>query len=272
MRRHPFDELLELDTVDIRLDCAALHLARDEYPDIDVLSTLNRLDDLATDVAAKRPGISLPNRFQALRAVLVEDFGLRGNEDYYDPDNSYLNRVLERRVGIPITNSIIWMEVARRLNWPAEGIGFPGRFLVRMEDAEYYVLIDPFQEGRTLSLSDCAELLSQQSENKVKLTAEHLEPADTRAILIRMLNNLRGIYLAQSNWSALARVLERLSAAEPENPRHVTELAGVRFRLGDVFGAYGPMFAFVQSRPDAPEAPEVRHQLRRLTSAIAARN
>lgn len=269
---HPFDLLVELPTSEIRLDCAALHLARDAYPELSLAAPLAQLDRLAEQVAQKRPGLSAPLRYLAMRKTLVEEFELRGNPDYYDADNSYLQRVLERKLGIPISLSVIWLEVARRLKWPASGIGFPGHFLVRFDDPEHFVLIDPFRDGQSLDLADCEQMIKHQFGDDAKLEAGHLAPADTRGILIRMLANLRGVYVSQADWSRLACVLERLVAIEPGRSRHVADLAALRARAGDLHGACARVAAFLHLNPDAEDIEEMRLRLRRLQAEIAAGN
>src|SRR5262249_38062941 len=149
-------------------------------------------------------------------------------DDYYDPQNSYLNRVLERKRGIPITLAIIWIEVSRRLNWPVAGVGFPGHFLIRFDDAEHYVLVDPFRQGQSMDLDDCRKLLEHQFDGKVKFAPEFLEPVDTRCILNRLLSNLRSIYAVQHDWGRLDDVLQRLAALDPDNGQHRQELAAIR--------------------------------------------
>ncbi len=273
MATHPFDSLMELRTADIRLDCAALHLARDAYPGLVLGRHLRRLDELAEEVAAQRPGLSAPLRYEALRAVLVERCGLRGNEDdYYDPQNSYLNRVLERGYGIPISLSIVWIEVARRLKWPLHGLSLPGHFLVRLDDAERFVLIDPFRGGQTLRVEDCQQILEHCFEGRVRFTPEFLKPIDTRAILLRLLANLRNIYIAARDWPAVAQVLQRMAAVDPGNPRPQHELAGLLYRRGEVRAAYACLSAYLRREKDAREQLLAREELAHLEALIASLN
>ncbi len=273
MTCHPFDLLMELEPDQIRLDCAALHLARDAYPHIDVAAYLARLDVLTDEVAERRPGLSAPQRYEALRAVLVEQHGFHGNaREYHDPDNSYLNRVLDRRLGIPIALATIWIEIARRLKWPVSGVAFPGHFLARFDDPERFILVDPFNAGQPLSLDDCRTLLRTSFNGELEFSQELIEPVDTRTILTRMLNNLRSIYLARRDWDRLAPVLCRLAAVEPENGRHLQELASLHYRQGDVRGAYAHLAVYLERLPDAEDRAQVRYNLQRLAAAMLARN
>jgi regulator of sirC expression with transglutaminase-like and TPR domain len=270
---HPFDSLVELRTEHIRLDCAALHLARDDYPDININRYVLRLDELAEEVAARRPGLASTLRYQALREVLVGGHGFQGNrEDYNDPQNGYLNRVLERRVGLPVTLSAIWIEVGRRLKWPVSGVALPGHFLVRLDDPERFVLADPFEGGRSLSLEDCRRLVAGRGARGLNLSRKLLKPVDTRGILSRMLRNLRGVYLARRDWRRLANVFQRLAALEPHRGRHLQDLAAVYARLGDMRGAYGCLTAYLHHLPDADDHDLVQCNLERLQAALVALN
>lgn len=270
---HPFDALMELPTEQIRLDCAALHLARDVYPDLNIETYLCVLEELAGRAADQRPGLSAMLRYEAIRGVLVEQFGLQGNtDDYYNPDNSYLNRVMERRVGVPIALAVIWLEVARRLKWPVTGVGFPGHFLVRFDDDERFVLVDPFAGGRSLSVDDCREMLQDRFDGKVKFSSELLEPVGTRLILARMLNNLRSIYLVNHDWQRLEATLHRLAAVEPENGQHLHELAALHYRQGNFRRAHAYLTTYLARRPGAEERPLVQETLRLIERAIGALN
>lgn len=273
MSRHPFDLLMELDSSQIRLDCAALHLARDEYPGLNISRYLRLLDELAEAVAAQRAGAAANLRYLAMRAVLLDEYAFDGNrDDYYDPENSYLNRVLDTRRGIPISLAMVWIEVGRRLKWPVHGVPLPGHFLVRIDDAERFVLVDPFHEARSLDLSDCRQLLRGVSGGSVSLSARHLKPADTRMVLRRMLENLRRIFMAQNDLPRLAGVLRRLVAVEPREVRYLQDLATVHYRLGDVRSACAHLQLLLEREPDGQDSSLARTNLRQLRAALLALN
>jgi regulator of sirC expression with transglutaminase-like and TPR domain len=255
MSLHPFDTLLELPDEAVRLDCAMLHLARDVYPDLNLLACVERLDGLAAEVQELRPGLTAVQRYEALREVLFERHEFRGNEDdYYDPQNAYLNRILDRKLGIPIGLSVLWIEVGRRLNWPIFGVGFPSHFLVRLDDPDRFLVADPFHEGRAVSQEECQKLLDHQFSGKVKFSSEMLSPVDTRTILARVLNNLRVIYRANQDWSRLDDVLQRLAVIDPLNEDHRMELAALRSRLGNARSAYAQLANYLNYRPDRDES------------------
>jgi regulator of sirC expression with transglutaminase-like and TPR domain len=271
--RNSFDLLMELPTEHIRLDCAALHFARDVYTHLDFDRYIAQLDALANDVGARRPGLSAPLRYQAMRDVLVEEHGFRGDmENYSDPQNSYLNRVLDRRLGVPASLSAIWIEVGRRLKWPVQGVALPGHFLVRFDDREHLVLADPFNGGRSLSIGDCRRLVNNLTDCPLRFSTRMLAPVDTRATLARMLHNLRRIYLARCDWQRLALVLRRLVAVEPDSGQHLQDLASVCARRGDMRGAYGCLHLYLRRVPDARDCDVVQSNLSRLEAAMLARN
>ncbi|MGE0481650.1 MAG: SirB1 family protein [Phycisphaerae bacterium] len=273
MQRHPFDLLMELPEEHIRLDCAALHLARDEYPALDVTGYRAQLDALAEEVAAERPGLASTLRYRALHHVLVERHGFRGNErDYYDPENSYLNRVLDRRVGIPISLAVVWIEVGRRLKWPVAGVNFPGHFLVRIDDPDRFVLVDAFGDGRSLSLADCRRLFAGDETEPSAGCASHFEPVDTRTLLSRMLNNLRVIYATHQDWPRLERVLARLVAVQPRNSRHWQELAALHFRRGDADRAAALLHICRQLAAGDSETATIARSVACLRAAVNALN
>lgn len=271
-RQHPFDALMELNSAHIKLDCAALHLARDAYPHLDVSNYCAKLNRLAQEIADLRPGLDATRRYEAMREVLVNRHAFTGNaEDYYDPDNSYLNRVLDRKLGIPISLSIVWLEVSRRLKWPVTGIGFPAHFLVRFDDPDRFVVADPFHDGRSLSLDDCRKLLKDLGL-EIELESNHLMPIDTRQTLVRLLNNLRQIYLINHDWDRLTAVLRRLAAVEPKNGQHLCELASVHARRGDMKRAYAHLACYLERIPHGSERDMVQHNIKKIEAAISALN
>lgn len=272
MSRHPFDLLMELPSSEVRLDCAALHLARDNYPGLEVARYLARLDDLARQVSARHSPASAAARHQALREVLVEENGYRGECDQHDhPSASFLNCVLDRGCGLPILLGAIWIEVGRRLCWSVAGVNFPGHFLVRIEAADGVVIADPYFDGRCMTSSSLREL-HKQYVAAGEPGPENLAPADTRTILSRILRNIQRYYLDRADLPRLQWALERLVAVEPQNVQHLQDLAAVHLRRGDLQAACRCLRTCVRLQPDSPDAPLLRGNLARLEAAILARN
>ena len=273
MSGHPFDLLMELDVHQVRLDCAALHLARDCYPDLHVVRYLKMLDAMAAEVGALRPGLAANLRYEAMRKVLVDQYGLTGNQNnYYHPDNCYLNRVLDTGVGIPITLSVAWVEVARRLKWTVAGVALPGHFIVRFDDPERYILADPFYDGRALSISDCRRLVRRRFGTRMPFNRSYLRPVVSRGSLARLLRNLRNVYLAANDWPRAARILQRLTAMEPKNGRHLQDLAAISYRLGNVRTACAHLQLYLNRQPNAHDSELVRRSLKQLHAALASLN
>jgi regulator of sirC expression with transglutaminase-like and TPR domain len=188
---------------------AALLIAEPEYPGLDLPHYLDRLDRLAAAarerIASGQPDLTSIARF------LHEELGFHGNaEDYYDPRNSYLNEVLDRRTGIPITLALVLLEVARRAGVTASGVSFPGHFLVRSGDT----ILDPF-DGRPLDLEGLRELQARVTGQVGDPDPELLQPATKRQILSRMLNNLRGIWQSRGDTRRVREVVERLEVLQP---------------------------------------------------------
>jgi regulator of sirC expression with transglutaminase-like and TPR domain len=194
---------------DLPLDRALLLIAKEEYPDVDMgryLSFLDRLADRAVHHASDTGDLT-----RALTHAIFQEGGFRGNrENYYDPKNSLLNAVIDRRLGIPITLSIIFMEVARRAGSHAVGIGFPGHFLVRHECDGRAVMLDPFEKGTIVRRADCERLLKSQSGTQTELEPWMLEPASPRAIVLRVLTNLKHAYMLQKDLINAVKAIDRL--------------------------------------------------------------
>ncbi|HEV7886428.1 MAG TPA: transglutaminase-like domain-containing protein [Acidimicrobiales bacterium] len=208
---------------DVPVDEGAMLIAAHAHPGLDVAGEVKRLDELAADC---------PHDLDGLRSFLFGAGGFRGNDDAYgDPRNSYLNEVLDRRIGIPITLSVVAMEVGRRVGVPLVGIGLPGHFLVRHE-AVPPLLLDPFNGGQSLSLEECHELVRRAYGESVPFQPSLLAPVDNRMILARMLNNLRSSFQASGDSAGSAWVL-RLRAGIPGTlPRELGELATAQAALG----------------------------------------
>jgi len=213
---HPFDEVVRRPVDTIRLAEAALQFARDEYPAIKPVQYLQRLDALARRVDCF-DAHGAADRVESLRTVLVEGLGLRGNRvAYADPANSYLNRVLDTRRGIPISVAAVWLDIGATLGWPLTPVSLPGHFIIAYEGTEGRVLLDPFNQGRELSVEDCGQIVTAMFGGEVSLTREHLEPAGTLGVLERMLGNLYSLYANAADWRRTVRVLQRLTAVRPD--------------------------------------------------------
>jgi regulator of sirC expression with transglutaminase-like and TPR domain len=232
-----------VDGDDVRLDEGALLIAAHAYPDLDVDAELARLDDLAM-------GVPAGGGLEALRQYLFGELGFRGNDERYgDPRNSYLNDVLDRRLGIPITLSVVMIEVGRRVGVPLAGVGLPGHFLVRHEGSPPQ-LIDPFNGGHSLSVADCEGLVRHLYGDRIAFTPALLAPVDSRTILARMLNNLRQIFQRKSDAASAAWVLRLRAGIPGTQPRELGELATAQAALGRYEEAASTLERLCTSLPD----------------------
>lgn len=216
------------------LDQVALLVGEWDYPTLDVAGYQNQLDDIAAVVrrnVGRQPLPPLP-RAQLVSEVLFAQMRFRGNvDDYYDPRNSFLGQVLERRLGIPISLAVLFLEVARRVGVLAQGVNFPGHFLVRVADDDSWRFLDVFDGGRLLSTAELETLLRRSAGPEATLQPALLAAANKRQIVSRMLINLAGIYGKQGDLERSLCVLERLAILDPESQRLARELATLRARV-----------------------------------------
>ncbi len=218
---------------DIPLDHAALLIGAWDYPQREVDAYFSHLDriahETAPDVARATGGIA---RARAISDHLFDRMGFCGNtDDYYDPRNSFLTDVIDRRTGIPISLSVLYLEVARRVGVLAQGVNFPGHFLVRVAIEDAWLFIDPFSGGRSLTPSDLESLLRKTTTPDAILDPSVIAAATKRQIVARMLVNLAGIYGRNGDLPRSLDVLERLAILEPQNPRIARDLAQLRQRV-----------------------------------------
>jgi len=222
---------------EIQLDVAALLVGEWAYPGLDVAHYLALLDRFAEQVVKTRDNLE-PAPFYSIRAlnqVMFERLGFRGNDDeYYDPRNSFLNEVLDRRVGIPNSLTVIYMEVARRVDLDIVGVAFPGHFLARYDEDGESLIIDPFHMGLSLDAEDLQQRLVQASGPEAELVPALLVPASKKQILRRMLVNLAGIYRNEGDVRSQIAVLERISVLDPDDVRIERELAHLRRRASEL--------------------------------------
>lgn len=250
---------------EIRLDEAALLLARTEYPSLDVAVELARLDTLATraDCDPSRPAHL---NIAGLNRLLFEEEGFRGNEgEYDDPRNSYLNDVLDRKLGIPITLSLVYQEVARRCGLPVVGVGFPGHFIAKYLTPTGEILLDPFRRGVTLSLQECKEKLKEQFGEEAELRPSFLLESSTKQILARMLNNLKGSYFRRKDYPRVLTMIEMALAIDPASRQEVHDRAMIYFVTRRYAQAMADLRAYLALSPsDDPQITGVRTMMHRI--------
>ncbi|HEU4390810.1 MAG TPA: transglutaminase-like domain-containing protein, partial [Blastocatellia bacterium] len=226
-----FQEIAFLSEDEIDLAEAALLIAAIEYPNLEPATYLKELDNFAARAGELLTPSAAPlEKIDAINGVLFRELGFCGNrENYYDPRNSFLNEVIDRRTGIPITLSVVYIEVARRASLPLAGVGMPAHFLVKHSDDAF---IDPFNAGRVLSPSDSAGLLAQMSGGNIDFQPQYLSAVPKKQILTRMLANLQGIYTRGADYGRALRVLDHSLILNPDSQSHIRDRARLLFALG----------------------------------------
>lgn len=249
-----FAELVQGPEAALALDRAALLIAAHAQPELDVDAEVSALDELAA-------GCPEPT-FEGWRRYLFEDLGFTGNvERYYDPANSFLNVVRQRRTGLPIALSVLGMEVGRRIGVPIAGVGMPGHFLLRGSGG----WVDPFLGGRLLDRAGCEERFRAVNGDDTPFLAAYLEPTGPRAILARMLMNLRGIYASRGDIEALTWVYELRLAIPGTSQLERAELARVLGSTGQFVDAAESLEELAETLPEAADS------LRAEAQALRAR-
>ncbi|MBW3553622.1 MAG: tetratricopeptide repeat protein [Gemmatimonadetes bacterium] len=270
MNESPRDRLAEMASgpeSGIDLAAAALLIAADEYPQLPLGPYLRRIELLADRVGDRLSGETAPPIvLQELCRVLFREEGFRGNADaYYDPRNSFLNDVLDRRLGIPITLGIVMLEVGWRVGLPLSGINFPGHFLVRYDGEVARLLIDPFDGGRVRWEDEGQELLDRVYGGMVRMREEFLRPAARTDILARVLTNLKGIYLnARDDRRALSTV-DRILLFRPGAAVELRDRGLLLARTGRADEAVVDLERYLDHAPAAPDAQRVRSLIQELS-------
>jgi regulator of sirC expression with transglutaminase-like and TPR domain len=276
----PFAQLLGGDDSRIDLARACLMIAQDAYPGLDVDRYLGEIERMAIRLRARMPQANAAEeKVVALNQFLFDDLGYWGNtDDYYDPRNSYLNEVIDRKTGTPISLSILYMELGRRIGLPLEGVSFPGHFLVRLRLRGGTLVLDPFAGGTPQSEAELRERLQRVIPEgaaggvaPVELPLDQfLEPASNRQILARVLRNLKGIYREKDKPERMLEVLNRMLVVAPDASSELRDRGYVYQRLECWRPALKDLRDYVEREPEAPDLDDVRVKLMEL-SALCAR-
>jgi regulator of sirC expression with transglutaminase-like and TPR domain len=250
------------------LEVGAALIAHDAHPDLEVRNVLAALDALAAPLASRQLHLEPVERAAAL--IVHHLYGthrFRGNEDdYSDPRNSYIDDVLERRLGIPITLAIVLVSVARRAGVAAHGISFPGHFLVRFERARGGPLVvDPFHGGRFITSAELTRLLQHTAGPNATLQVKHLEPASTRATLVRVLTNLKNAHAGRGDLSRALVAATRIATLMPGDASAVRDRGVLQAQLGAHAGARDDLLRYLELAPSAADAARIRDLVERLS-------
>lgn len=272
----------ELNQPTINVPRAALSFARSlAYPDLDIDYYLARLDRLAEGA---RPGVTaastLEDRADALSEYLFSKMNFRGaggngqaeNLDYTHPENSFLNRVLDNRIGIPISLSVVYISVAQRLGLSAYGIGLPGHFITGIYEKGSQVLLDPFNKGQRLSIADCGRLVRKTTGSTRPFNPKWLSAISPVNLLARMLTNLCHAYIQGEDWPNAITVIQHLQLVQPEIDFHLRDLGYLYMYNGSLRLSAQYLEEYLRRVPDAPDFANVRTSLQIVAGRLALWN
>lgn len=272
-----FAALVQPQIEDERIDLvgAALAIARIQYPQLDAAKYVHQFERLAARVRSRIADLGdAAQTIAALNHVLFTEEGFAGNtEDYYDPRNSFLNAVLERKLGIPITLALVYLEVARRVGFPVFGVGMPGHFLLKHYDVEGRgIIIDAFHRGALLTPKDCQLRLSQVYGGQVPLQPDALATVNRRQMLTRMLNNLKNIYVSTRNFRRALVMVDMVLAIYPRSPEDVKQRAVLHYNLGQLGRALQDFGDYLKMSPETSDADDIRQVTLAIRRTLAGMN
>jgi regulator of sirC expression with transglutaminase-like and TPR domain len=252
---------------------SALAIAQDRYPGLRTADWLAQFAELTARLTRRVPDdASALHRLRLLNHYFFEELGFRGNDkDYSDPDNSYLNRVLERRTGLPIALSVLYIEIGSALGLRMAGLSFPGHFLVHLSTTTGDLIIDVFDQGKTLSLEDLRARLAALGVEQTPVES-YLRDAATREILARMLRNLKNVYGKRQDWPALLAVQNRLVMVLPEAAQERRDRGAIYLKLECPRAAAEDFIAYLSTTASPPDEADVRAQLAAAQAAASALN
>ncbi|MBI4412896.1 MAG: tetratricopeptide repeat protein [candidate division NC10 bacterium] len=271
--RARFAALIRRPEEEIDLAEAALLIAGEEYPNLDVAAYLSLLAHMGAEARRRAGGAGPAEALESLNRYLFDELGFAGDtENYYDPRNSYLNDVLERRTGIPISLSTVYMTVARHSGLPIRGVGFPGHFLVKFAGEGEEIVLDPFNRGAILTEADCQRLLDQATAGWARFSRELLGATGTKAILARMLGNLKGIYAATRQYAKALACVERILLLTPDAAPEIRDRGLLLAQMQRTEEAVLALTRYLKQSPAPEDAAQVKEQLRTLRMRQALLN
>jgi regulator of sirC expression with transglutaminase-like and TPR domain len=275
--QNPWAVLRNANDADIPLFATALLIAKDEYPELDSAAYESRIQVYSRSLdKIVRGAESEAAQLRSINNFLFDELGFSGDDkNYYDPRNSYLNDVLDRRLGNPISLAVVQIELAQRLGVPLQGISFPGHFLVRLPLEEGIVVLDPYQKGRSLDAAELRQRARAHTDSHdiddTRL-ARMLEPASHRAILTRMLRNLKGVYMETDQWDKALRCCDRLLTLDTHQPAEYRDRGRCYFELGHVRAAREDMRRYLSLMPQAEDADAIELQLAGISGDLPRLN
>jgi regulator of sirC expression with transglutaminase-like and TPR domain len=253
-----FEKLQSIPDEKIHLSEAALQIAKDEYPELDIDYYLDLLANWGNQLK-RGPRGSILDRVEKLNEFLFGQMNFEGNlEHYYDPKNSFLNDVIDSKKGIPITLSVIYLDLARRMGLNAAGVGFPGHFLVSIASGETTIYLDAFHKGKIMNVEGCVDLLQKVSSGSIEFEDSFLHPLDKKRTLSRILRNLKGIYLEQGNDAKLVVVMDKIVALNDDDPQELRDRGIVHYKRQAFMLALKDFEKYLSMIPEDEDSEMVR--------------
>ena len=255
---------------ELDLAAAALYIAQEEYPTLEIEAYLNALETMAAEVEERLPAEPYPLKIlQTINRYLYEDLGFVGNtQHYYDPRNSFLNDVIDQRTGIPITLALVYIEIARRIGFPMVGINFPGHFLIRPDRDDMSLYVDPFYQGELLFEQDCRDRLVQVFEHPVELRPEFFSIISPQQYLVRMLTNLKQIYLNENQLEKCLGASEQILLVDPTYYSELRDRGILYYHVGRWAEAQQDLQEYLCQHPSPEHIPLVRKLLDQMNEYL----
>jgi regulator of sirC expression with transglutaminase-like and TPR domain len=253
---------------------AALWVAAEEYPDLEVKREVARVHILSAEGARLAEVHDNPfAKLDGIRRYLYEELGFRGNAlNYNDPRNSFLNEVLNRRIGIPLTISILFMAVAEAAGFDVRGVNLPGHFVIRLTYGGRNILVDPYHGGQVITQDDCRELVRKTTARPSLFKAEQLEGIDDQDIIGRMLLNLKHVYLELDDNTRALSVVNRMLLIKPGDPSEIRDRGLLRARIGRLGPAIDDLEHYLNTSPKRHDSRSVRGRLSWLRQRLSEMN
>ena len=263
---HKFYQEVSQSDRDLDLAKASLLFAYAEFPDLDIDKYLNILDRIAQEIEVQLPPERYPLKVvQTINHRLFDYYNFRGNQqNYYDPNNSFLHQVLERKLGIPISLSLVYLAISERLDFPMVGIGMPGHFLIRPEFEDVGIFVDPFNQGEIIFEADCQAKLDETYHSQVELDPSWLAPVSKKQILSRMLNNLKFIYLHRREVDKALSAMSAMVQIFPENIEEIRDRGLLYYQIKRWSEAILDLEYFLKVSPNSEDAPMIEIILNKM--------
>ena len=273
MPMHPPDLFFEFVQGPIELDRGALIIAQERRPDLDIPHYLRVLDELADNFSPPNQSLGLRDKIDCFNVYLFEELGFRGNREAYDdPQNSYLDAVLDRRLGIPITLSVVYIETGRRVGLPMFGVNFPYHFLVRCDASDEPIFIDPFECGTYLNKTQLTKRLPVVEGKPLPFSEHFIAPAEPRDILARMLRNLKRVHVNGGRLSGAIRCGQRIAWLLSDEAENYRDLGFLYYRAHQYKQSIEAFEQYLQWANDPSDRDEIEKNIRVISGRLAMLN